>query len=436
LTGREGRPGELVIRHAHVLDPSTGLDEVTDVRISHGRIAEVGDGLRGVHELDADGLHLFPGFVDVHAHWRTPGNEDEEDLESGSAAAAAGGFTTVVMMPNTDPIVDRPVIVSGLLRRVEKESRVRAHVCAALHVGLEGERLTEMRLLKEAGAFGVSDDGLGTASAGVLRNGMLYARSADLPIILHCEDHTLATGVVHDGTFAALAGIPGSPASAEDVATAAALVLAAETGAKVHITHVSTALSAALVGFFKGRADVTSDTTPHHLTLTDELVSTLEGLYRVNPPLRPDDDRRALTEALQQGILDFVATDHAPHASEEKELPLEESAPGFLGHETAFAALYTGLVLTGKISLSRLVDAISCAPGRWVDGAGSIGVGTLADLTLVDLSEEWVVERGALLSRSSNSPYLGRRLTGRVVGTIVGGDTVHDTTGVRLGIRA
>jgi dihydroorotase len=436
LSGSEGRPGELVIRHAHLLDPSTGLDEATDVRISDGRIAEVGDDLRGVSELDADGLHLFPGFVDVHAHWRVPGNEDEEDIESGSAAAAAGGFTTVVMMPNTDPIVDRPVIVSGLVRRVEEESRVRAHVSAALHVGLEGERLTEMRLLKEAGAFAVSDDGLGTASAGVLRNGMLYASSADLPVILHCEDHALATGVVHDGSFAALAGIPGSPASAEDVATATALVLAAETGAKVHITHVSTALSAMLVGFFKYRADVTADTTPHHLTLTDELVSTLEGLYRVNPPLRPDDDRLAVTEALKQGILDFVATDHAPHASEEKELPLEEAAPGFLGHETAFAALYTELVLNGKLSLSRLVEAMSCAPGRWVGGAGSIRVGSPADLTLVDLSEQWVVKRDALLSRSSNSPYLGRRLTGRVVGTIVGGQVVHDTTGARFGIRA
>jgi len=436
LSGRNGRPGELVIRHAHVLDPYTGLDEATDVRISHGRIAEVGVDLRGVRELDADGLHLFPGFVDVHAHWRTPGNEDEEDIESGSAAAAAGGFTTVVMMPNTAPIVDRPVIVSGLVRRVEKESRVRAHVSAALHMGLEGERLTEMRLLKEAGAFAVSDDGLGTASAGVLRNGMLYARSADLPVILHCEDHTLATGVVHDGAAAALAGIPGSPASAEDGATATALVLAAETGAKVHITHVSTALSSALVGFFKSRADVTADTTPHHLTLTDDLVSTLEGLYRVNPPLRPEYDRQGVIEGLREGILDFVATDHAPHASEEKELPLEEAAPGFLGHETAFAALYTELVLTGRVSLSRLVEAMSCSPGRWVGDSGSIEVGSLADLTLVDLSEEWVVERGTLLSRSSNSPYLGRRLTGRVVGTIVGGDIVHDTTGVRFGIRA
>ncbi|MDP9411637.1 MAG: dihydroorotase, partial [Actinomycetota bacterium] len=345
MNRRLGEPAELVIRHVHVLDPATGLDGVRDVRLSSGRIAEVGEGLRGARELDADGLHLFPGFVDVHAHWRTPGREDEETIESGSAAAAAGGFTGVVMMPNTDPIVDRPVIVSGLVCRIEQESRVRARVSAALHVGLAGERLTEMRLLREAGAFCVSDDGLGTASAGVLRNGMLYARSAGLPVILHCEDHTLATGVVHDGVAASLAGIPGSPASAEDAATATALVLAAETGAKVHITHVSTALSAALVGFFKRRADVTADTTPHHLTLTDDLVSTLEGLYRVNPPLRPDEDRAGVEGALQSGVLDFVATDHAPHASEEKELPLEEAAPGFLGHETAFAALYTELVL-------------------------------------------------------------------------------------------
>jgi dihydroorotase len=374
--------------------------------------------------------------VDVHAHWRTPGREDEESVESGSASAAAGGFTGVVMMPNTDPVVDRAVVVSGLVRRVEKESRVRAYVSAALHAGLQGERLTEMRLLKEAGAFCVSDDGLGTASAGVLRNGMLYARSAGLPVILHCEDHTLATGVVHDGVYAALAGVPGSPASAEDAATATALVLAAETGAKVHITHVSTALSAALVGFFKDRADVTADTTPHHLTLTDGLVATLDGMYRVNPPLRPERDREGVIEALCDGILDFVATDHAPHASEEKELPFEEAAPGFLGHETAFAALYTELVLGGRISLPRLVEAMSCSPGRWVGEGGGISAGEPADLALVDLSERWTVGRETLLSRSSNSPYLGRGLTTRVVGTIVGGQLVHDRTGAKFGVRA
>jgi dihydroorotase len=427
---------DLVIRRAHVLDPSTGIDGVADVRLSSGRFSEVGEGLRGTREIEADGLHLFPGFVDVHAHWRTPGREDEETIETGSAAAAAGGFTGVVMMPNTYPIVDHPVVVGGLVRRVEQESRIRARVSAALHVGLAGERLTEMRLLKEAGAFCVSDDGLGTASAGVLRNGMLYARSAGLPVILHCEDHTLATGVVHDGIAASLAGLPGSPASAEDTATATALVLAAETGAKVHITHVSTALSAALVGFFKHRADVTSDTTPHHLTLTDDLISTLDGLYRVNPPLRPDGDRGGVENALREGTLDFVATDHAPHASEEKELPMEEAAPGFLGHETAFAALYTDLVLDGRLSLSRLVQAMSCAPGRWVGEGGSLAAGAPADLTLVDLSEEWTVGRDTLISRSSNSPYLGHTLTGRVVNTIVGGEPAHDRTGATFGASA
>ena len=436
MNGHNGTPAELVIRQAYVLDPSNGLDGIADVRIREGRVAEIGDGLRGTRELDADGLHLFPGFVDVHAHWRTPGREDEESVESGSASAAAGGFTGVVMMPNTDPVVDRPVIVESLVRRVEKESRVRAYVSAALHAGLKGERLTEMRLLREAGAFCVSDDGLGTASAGVLRNGMLYARSAGLPVILHCEDHALATGVVHDGAYAALAGIPGSPASAEDAATATALVLAAETGAKVHITHVSTALSAALVGFFKRRADVSADTTPHHLTLTDGLVATLDGLFRVNPPLRPEKDRNCVTDALRDGVLDFVATDHAPHAPEEKELPFEEAAPGFLGHETAFAALYTELVLRGTVSLPRLVEAMSCSPGRWVGEGGGIVVGGPADLALIDLSEEWTVGRETLVSRSSNSPYLGRGLTSRVVGTIVGGELVYDRLGAKFGVQA
>ena len=431
-------PKELVIRGAHVLDHFSNLDGIRDVRISDGRVAEVGEGLRSIRALDADGLHLLPGFVDVHAHWRTPGREDEETIESGSAAAAAGGFTSVVMMPNTDPVVDRPVVVSGLARRVERESRVRAYISAALHEGLTGERLTEMRLLKEAGASFVSDDGPGTQSAGVLRSGMLYAKDAGLPLILHCEDHSLSTGVVHDGAAAALAGVPGSPGSAEDVATAATLILAAETGAKVHITHVSTVRSAALVGFFKSRADVTADTTPHHLTLTDELVASLEGLYRVNPPLRPDSDRVGVGHALKSGILDFVATDHAPHASEEKERPLAEAAPGFLGHETAFAALYTELVQGRNLSLHRLVEVMSYAPGRWVAGGGAYGIfsGAPADLALVDLSEEWTVRAGSLQSRCVNSPYLGRKLKGRVVGTMVGGDLIYDSIGARFGTRA
>jgi dihydroorotase len=428
-------PGDLLIRRARVFDPSSALDAVTDVRLSGGRIAEIGDDLRGGAELDADGLALFPGFTDVHAHWRTPGREDEETIETGSAAAAAGGFTSVVMMPNTDPVVDRPVIVSGLARRIERESRVRAYISAALHVGLAGERLTEMQLMKEAGAFCVSDDGLGTASAGVLRNGMRYAASAGMPVILHCEDHTLATGVVHDGVAAALAGIPGSPASAEDVATATALILAAETGAQVHVTHVSTALSAALVGFFRERGNITADTTPHHLTLTDNLIATLDGTYRVNPPLRPEGDRDGVRAALRDETLDFVATDHAPHAAEEKDLPLQEAAPGFLGHETAFAAIYTDLVLEGELSLERLVGAMSCSPGRWLGAGGSVSVGASADLTLVDLAEVWSVGRDSLLSRSSNSPYLGRDLTSRVVGTIVGGEMVYDRIGTRFGGR-
>jgi len=435
LNSDAGR-GEVVIRHAHILDPSTGLDGVMDIRLSDGHVAEIGSNLDGIRHIDADGLHLLPGFVDVHAHWRTPGREDEETLETGSAAAAAGGFTSVVMMPNTDPIVDRPIIVSGLAKRIAEESRVRTRISAALHVGLMGENLTEMRLLKEAGAFCVSDDGLGTASAGVLRSGMMYAKSADLPIILHCEDHTLATGVVHEGVAAALAGIPGSPASAEDAATATALVLAAETGAKVHITHVSTGLSAALVAFFKDRADVTGDTTPHHLTLTDDLISTLDGMYRVNPPLRPDDDRRGVGEALREGTLDFVATDHAPHASHEKELPLEEAAPGFLGHETAFSALYTDLVLNGELSLARLVETMSCAPGAWVGEGGSLALGSVADLALVDLGGEWTVERDAMVSRSYNSPFMDRTFKSKIVGTFVGGELIHDGIGAGFGSRA
>lgn len=434
---RGGATGELVIRGAHVLDPSTNLDGRVDVRLADGRVAEVGEGLRGARHLDADGLHLFPGFVDVHAHWRTPGREDEETIASGSAAAAAGGFTTVVMMPNTDPVVDRPVVVSGLARRVAGESRVRALISAALHEGLKGERLTEVRLLKEAGAFCLSDDGLGTQSAGVLRNAMIYARAENISIILHCEDHTLATGVVHDGAAAAEAGLPGSPASAEDVATAQALVLAAETGARVHVTHLSTALSAALVGFFRNLHGVriTADTTPHHLTLTDELVRTLDGMYRVNPPLRPEGDRRALRHALRDGMLDFVATDHAPHAPEEKALPLEEAAPGFLGHETAFAALYTELVAEsgGTLPLGRLVEVMGCAPGRWVGGLGRISAGAPADLALVDLSEAWTVRAEDLVSRSGNSPYLGRTLKGRVVGTFAAGELVHDGLGEKVG---
>ncbi len=421
-----------------------GEGDPVDVRLDAGRIAEIGAGLPAgdSRPYDAAGCVLLPGLVDLHTHLREPGREDAETVETGSRAAARGGFTAVCPMANTDPVADTAGVVEQVWRLGREAGHCDVHPVGAVTVGLAGERLAELGAMADSAARVrvFSDDGKCVADAALMRRALEYVKAFDGVIAQHAQEPRLTEGAqMNEGELSGVLGLQGWPAAAEEAIIARDVLLTAHVGSRLHVCHVSTAGSVEILRWAKAKGwNVTAEVTPHHLLLTDELAATYDPVYKVNPPLRTAADVEALREGLADGTIDAVATDHAPHAASEKELPLEEAAPGFLGHETAFSALYTELVQSGRLSLSRLVEAMALAPGRWVSGGAYYGVspGAPADLTLVDLSEAWTVRADSLISRSSNSPYLGQRLKGRVVGTVVGGELVYDRTGAKFGARA
>jgi dihydroorotase len=429
---KAGPAAELLVRGARVVDPQAGLDQKVDVLVRKGRVAEIGEGLAApakVREVDGDGALLLPGFVDLHAHLRTPGREDEEDIASGSAAAAAGGYVTIFAMANTDPVVDTAPVLQGLARQASGAASVPVGFYAAMSKGLAGGQLTEMHELAAAGAVGFSDDGRPPASALLLRRALQYAKVTDRFVAVHAQDDALmGSGVMHEGAVSAGLGLGGIPAIAESAEVARALEVARYEHGRLHLCHVSTAL--ALEHLARGRelgVPVTAEVAPHHLTLTDEAVTSLDPNLKMNPPLRPEADRKALVQALRDGLLDCVATDHAPHARHEKEVPFEAAPFGTTGLETAFAALYTGLVLTGELPLPVLVTRMSQAPAALAGlPAPTIAAGAPADLTLVDVSTPWTVDEADLHSRSTNSAWLGHTLKGRVRLTVAAGRVAYD----------
>ncbi len=349
-------PATLLIRGAHLVDPRVGLDGLSDVLVRDGRIAELGDGLEapeGAEVVDAAGLHALPAFVDPHVHLRTPGREDEEDVDSGTRAAAAGGYCAILAMPNTDPVVDSAPVLRSLRERARAEARIPTGFLAAITRGQRGEDLTEMAELSGAGAAGFTDDGLPVRSGGVLRQALQYQRLADRTLALHEEDPSLsADGVMHEGEISALLGLAGIPSVSESTMVARDCELAAYEQGRIHIQHVSALETVRAIERARELGTtVTCEATPHHLLLTDEAVRTLDANSKMNPPLRGEADRQALIAALRSGVIDCVATDHAPHAREEKEQPFELAPMGVTGLETAFAALYTGLVLPGELEL-------------------------------------------------------------------------------------
>ena len=429
---KAGPGAEVLVRGARAVDPLAGLDQVVDVLVRKGRIAAIGEGLAAparVRVVEGEGKLLLPGFVDLHTHLRTPGREDEEDLGTASAAAAAGGYVAVFGMANTDPVVDSAAILEGLARQATVEATVPTGFFAAMSCDLAGKRLTEMHELAGAGAVGFSDDGKPVGSAQLLRRALQYAKVTDRFVAVHAQDDSLmGSGVMHEGAVSAKLGLGGIPAIAESADVARALEVARYERGRLHLCHLSTAL--ALEHLARAREldlPVTAEATPHHLTLTDDCVMTLDPNLKMNPPLRAEADRRALVEALRSGLIDCVATDHAPHAQQEKEVPFEAAPFGTTGLETAFAALYTGLVLTGELSLGVLVTRMSQAPAL-IAGlpAPTLAVGQQADLCLLDTETPWLVEAAGLHSRSTNSAWLGRILQGRATLTIAGGRVAHD----------
>jgi dihydroorotase len=412
-----------------VLDPVSGRDEVACVEVEHDRIVAVGPEARGSADqvLEADGLWLAPGLVDLHTHLREPGQEYKEDIASGTRAAAAGGYTTVCCMANTDPVNDNPAVTEFVLRQASVTGRVRVHVIAAATQGLRGEAMSEMASLAAVGAVAFSDDGSVIMDAGVMRRVLEYAGGVGLPVVAHCEDLELrGSGVVNEGPHATCCGLPGSPAEAETVMLARDLQLAALTGAHLHVAHVSAAGSVDLIRLAKDAGTrVTAEVTPHHLTLTDEGIRGYDTNLKMAPPLRSARDREALIEGLRDGTIDCVATDHAPHAAHEKDVDFVEAPFGVVGLETALPVVLE-LVRGGQLSPLEAIERLSTRPAR-IFGlrAGALDVGALADLVLVDPEATWKVGSDTLHSRSRNSAFLREEMRGRAVRTWVGGRVVY-----------
>jgi dihydroorotase len=434
-------PATVLVRGARLLDPRAGLNGVSDVLVRDGRIAEISPTIEapeGGEVVEAEGLHAFPAFVDPHVHLRTPGREDEEDIDSGTRAAAAGGFCAILAQPNTDPVVDSAPILRSLRERARAEARIPTGFMAAITVGQDGERLTEMAELADVGAAGFTDDGLPVRSAGVMRQALQYQRLAGRLLALHEEDPSLSgNGVMHEGEMSALLGVAGIPSVSESSMVARDCALALYEEGRIHVQHVSARETVDAIERAKSAGcQVTCEATPHHLLLTDEAVRTLDTNMKMNPPLRSDADRRTLIEALRSGAIDCIATDHAPHAREEKEQPFELAPMGVTGLETAFAALHSGLVLPGVIELSLLVERMTAGGEPFGLAVPTLRPGAPANLCLVDLEADWDVGDAGYESRSSNCAFAGRRLTGRVRMTIADGAVAYRERSFALGAVA
>jgi dihydroorotase len=421
LASRNGRLDSLTVR-ARVVDPVEGIDMPAAVTIENGLVTAV----EPVPSAPP-GLVLAPAFVDPHVHLRTPGREDEETIASGRAAAAAGGYCAIVAMPNTEPVVDTAPVLRALVEQALEEAVVPTGFTAAISKGQRGEELTEMGELADAGAVAFTDDGRPVASAGLMRRALSYSAVADRPLALHCEEPTLSRdGQMHEGAVSAALGLAGWPSVAETLMVERDLALAAYEARPVHLQHLSARASVDAVR--RARAAgvrVSAEATPHHLCATDELVRTLDANAKMNPPLGSEDDRLALVEGIADGTIDCIATDHAPHARHEKDVPFEQAPFGVTGLETAFAALNTFLVREGQVPLATILERLSAGPARAFGlPVPRIAVGEPANLVLLDLDAEWTVREDAFRSRSANSWLLGWSLVGAVVKTIAAGRVV------------
>ena len=427
------QPADLLLRDVHVLDPREQLDSRRDVRVRNGLISELAapatleeDGVGEV--LDGAGrLRLVPAFFDPHVHLRTPGQEHKEDLQSGTRAAAAGGYGAVLAMPNTDPVLDSAPLLRSLRDAAAREACISVGFLPAITRGLEGQALSEMAELRQEGAVGFTDDGRGVQSAGMLRKALQYQRLCGGVLALHEEDETLSRGgSMHEGVISAALGLTGIPTVSESTMVARDAALAGYEDARVHFQHLSCAASVDAVAEARARGfRVSAEVSPHHLLLTQEDVRGMDTRMKMHPPLATEDDRQALIEGLRTGTIECVATDHAPHARDEKEVPFEQAPMGTTGLETAFAALYTGLVLTGVLELGLLVERMTAGARLFELPTPLIAAGEPANATLLDLDATWVAGEHGWESRSENCCFAGRALSGRVLLTLAAGALVY-----------
>jgi dihydroorotase len=438
---REGEPASLILRGTNVLDPAAGIEGAYDIIVRDGEIAELAEPgsaeADGLEVVEAGGLHAFPGFFDPHVHLRAPGREDEEDVETGTRAAAAGGFCGILAMANTEPTVSTAADVEALRERATREASVPVGFMATVTRGMGGTDLTEMAELREAGAAGFSDDGLPVRSARVLRRALQYQRLCGGVIALHEEDPDLSgDGVMHEGAVSAALGLAGIPSVSESTMIARDAALAGYEGGRIHAQHLSARESVDAVRAAKAAGvELTCEATPHHLCLTDESVRSLDARrFKMNPPLRSEDDRAALLEGLRDGTIDCIATDHAPHSADEKEVPFEQAAMGVTGLETAFPAIYTDLVLPGALDLALLVERLGAGGRPFGIEPASLAPGSPANVALCDLDGTWTVGEDGYESRSSNSWCAGRTLRGRVQMTLAAGTVAYRQRSFALGV--
>jgi dihydroorotase len=423
----------LLLRGGRVIDPSRNFDEPADVLIQDGKIAAVGRGVGAPDGTDVRDVRdhvVAPGLVDVHVHLREPGNEDVETVATGARAAAAGGFTAVCAMPNTDPVTDNQAAVGFIVRQSVRAGLTRVYPIGAISVGQRGERLSEFGEMVGAGAVAVSDDGKPVVSSHLMRTALEYARTFDIPVADHCEEPTLAVGgVMHEGLVSARLGLKGIPSAAEEIMVARDVTLAGLTGGHVHLCHISTRGSVEVIRRAKEQGiRVTAEVTPHHLVLTDRACERYDTHAKMNPPLREAADVAALRAALKEGVVDCIASDHAPHAYDAKEAAFDDAPFGIVGLETAFGVAYTELVVNGILTLPELIHRMSTAPAsvfRLPGGGGTLGQGAVADIVVLDVTDPWTVDPTAFCSKSRNTPFAGRVLTGRATLTLVGGKIVH-----------
>jgi dihydroorotase len=440
LACADTRPVTLLVRGAQLLDPRAGLDGPADLLLRSGKVAEIGapGSLQipdGAEVIDAEGLHAFPAFVDPHVHLRTPGREDEEDVSTGTRSAAAGGYCAILAMPNTEPVVDSASVLRSLRDRARVEARIPTGFTAAITVGQRGESLTEMAELADAGAVAFTDDGLPVRSAGVMRQALQYQKLAQRPLALHEEDPSLSRdGVMHEGEVSALLGLAGIPSVSESSMVARDAHLAAYEDGQIHVQHVSARETVEVIERAKAAGTrITAEASPHHLLLNDEVVRNLDTHHKMNPPLRSEADRGAIVEGLRSGVLDCIATDHAPHAREEKEQPFELAPMGVIGLETAFAAIHTDLVVPGVLALDLVVERMTAGGAPFGIGTPTLAKGAPANVCLVDLASEWEVGEAGYESRSANSAFAGRRLVGRVRMTVAAGVVAYRERSFAIG---
>jgi dihydroorotase len=422
----------ILLRGGRVIDPSQQLDARTDVLLAEGRVAGLGKDLKAPADAelrDVTGLVVAPGFVDLHTHLREPGDEHKETIASGARAATAGGFTSICAMPNTRPPIDDPAAVGFVRAEGARAGYARVYPVGAVSVGQAGVEMTEIGQLVEAGAVAVSDDGRPVSDSGLLRRALEYIRAFDIPYFSHSEDLGLSSnGVMNEGPVSTALGLRGIPNAAEDAAVARDCIIAELTGGQLHILHVSTRGAVETIRAAKARGvRVTAEVTPHHLALTDEAVRGYRTEAKMNPPLRSAADVAAVRDALVEGVIDCIATDHAPHHYEDKEREFDDAPFGVVGLETALAVCMRELVVSGRLDLPALIDRLSSRPARIARlPAGTLAVGAAGDVVVFDPEARWVCDPARFLSRSRNTPFAGQELVGRVVLTLVGGRTVFE----------